>query len=244
MKTPRMTLRVERRLRSWSAPLLRCFRNDVWLLVEACDWLAFPTRRVAEKLAGGDWSGATGLAAASPMGGRGGDHQPRHERNHRNSPPTHGDAPAGRENLAPPSGRIRLRHRTGGWCLSGEQANFFQPLLRAASNLQRLEFSLPPLPRIIHRKNAGAARDVSRAANNHPLHRLAGLWIVRERRIAHPLDELESTGLLTFFLRDGFVNVRGHVLSVAHDRFRTKGPFEGSSKYLGRHNPVRTGVKT
>jgi hypothetical protein len=88
MKTRRMTLRVKRRLRSWSAPLPRRFRNnDVWLLGEACDWLAFPTQRVAEKLAGGDWSGATGLATASPKGGRGGDHQPRHERNHRNPPP-------------------------------------------------------------------------------------------------------------------------------------------------------------
>ena len=82
-------------------------RDDVRLLVEACDRLAFPTRRVAEKLAGG---------AA------------RHERNHRN-PPRKWIRPRGAGESCASSGAHPLgaRNRWLRSCLASPPANLFQP---------------------------------------------------------------------------------------------------------------------
>jgi len=185
MKTPRMTLRVERRLRSWSAPLLRCFRNDVWLLVEACDWLAFPTRRVAKKLTG------------SPEGtchhqhlGRLLDGEARHERNHR-TVPTKMDAPRRRrEKFSRPAGakpymgagsggcaRSSLHHRLislipPGWADSRSGANDLgnapvaAPLSQGLAHFQdqtpsRLRPTSQSAAAGAHSRNASATRHLS-----------------------------------------------------------------------------------
>src|SRR5882724_4196927 len=70
------------------------FWGDVRLFVEACDWLAFPTRRVAEKLAGGE---------------------ARHERNHRNpTPQTDTPQRGGRISRATSGAHPRLWIYSGG----------------------------------------------------------------------------------------------------------------------------------
>ena len=101
MRSPPVILRPPSRF----AGLL--IRDDVRLLVEACDRLAFPTRRVAEKLAGGE---------------------ARHERNHRN-PPRERIRPRGAGESRASSGAHPLgaRNRWLRSSLASPPANLFQP---------------------------------------------------------------------------------------------------------------------
>jgi hypothetical protein len=62
----------------------------------------------------------------------------------------------------------------------------------------------------LHGKNARAVSDETTAAGDDAAHRLTGLRIRRQCRIAHLLLHLEAAGLLFWIRGNGFVDVGGH----------------------------------